>query len=365
MVGQVVDPHVLSPPRPVALPVAPLPALDVERQLGAGGVIRRSRGPLRDLQGHLQPAVHRVHQVVVPHPFSPGSAGHSHEDLRPVGSPVEHQVVVAPSGSHGTHIGIEGELPRCAAGGGDDVHLPGPRVLTGEGDPTAVGAEPREDLQALVGGEAPGLPAGDGGGVEVPSEGEHHRVPVDVGEPEKAGLLLCPGRTGPGQESDRHKKGHGRWKGSGAHRAPLLEKVTTSGLLRPRPSGRSPATASFLSGSSIAPQRQQHRSAAATASLRSGTSIVPQRQQHRSAAAAHELGFHFRDNLAKGVPGVEGVDPPCLFTAQTVEAELRERQPEKKTPLEQASSRSGGDGNSAILPSTPTATHLPVIIDGK
>jgi hypothetical protein len=54
---------------------------------------------------------------------------------------------------------MKGEPRRLPAGGLDDVDVLVAAVLSGEGDPTAVGAEGRFGLRPLVGREAPGVAA--------------------------------------------------------------------------------------------------------------------------------------------------------------------------------------------------------------
>ncbi len=216
LVGQVVDPHVLLPAGAVSLPVPPLPALDVVRQPGAGGVEGRPRGTFRNLQGHLETTVHRIHQVVPTDPLPEGRPVGPDQDLRSVGGPIQDQMVVAAPGRHGAHVRIEGELPGLAPRRGHDVDLAGPGVLAGEGDPAAVRAEAGEELEPLVGGQPLRLAAGEGSRVQIPGVGEDHRVAVYVGEAEKAGLFLGRSPVRPDQKEDGRSQER-RWESRSAH----------------------------------------------------------------------------------------------------------------------------------------------------
>ena len=151
VVGQIVDPYILLAPGSIPLPMPPLPALHIERQLGPGLVVGRAGSALRGSPRAL-PARHS--------PDPPGSTsrpalprgsdwpGRGFWSRR--GSSPSIRLSYPPLGGMGPTSGIEGELPGFAPTGGDQVDLPGSCILPGEGDPSAVGAESGKDLHSLV-----------------------------------------------------------------------------------------------------------------------------------------------------------------------------------------------------------------------
>src|SRR5260370_34188397 len=137
-------------------------------------------------------------------------------------SPAVDLVVPAPTRCERSEGGVEGDLAGNAAGGWHDVDLLVAVVLTGEGDPFAVGREFREQLDARVGGQARGCAAGDWRGPEIAAVGEGDAVAVDVGETEEAGLGGegegdGDGESGPKQGAGRRESGVGRKKRSEMH----------------------------------------------------------------------------------------------------------------------------------------------------
>ena len=204
--GQVEDVEILRPAALVALPVAEVAehgrvgdALAVRRE-GAGS--GRGHGQLRR-QAALQ--AHGVEGRAAQHAV--GIAAGAEQHTGSIRRPAHHLVVVAAPGRHGARGGIEGELAGDAAVAGHDVDLLIAIVLAREGDPLAIGAELREQLQARMGRQPHGRTARGGRGPQVAPVGEHHLVPVDVREAQQLRLGLRRAAQGEGKGQPGKKEG--------------------------------------------------------------------------------------------------------------------------------------------------------------
>ena len=107
----------------------------------------------------------RLFHASVDADFEQGSDGRE----RPLGSGRREEDPLSVSGPAGdVVIGcVESELLRLAASGGDDVHVVVAVAVGGEGDPVAVGREPRIDIASLVVGNALDARAGVAGDPNV------------------------------------------------------------------------------------------------------------------------------------------------------------------------------------------------------
>ena len=199
------DVELLGPAPLVALPgpeVAEQRRVDharaVGRQVSRPGLGHREwnrEAPVGRRQ--VQPAVGEIRAV----------AERPEQHRLPVGRPVVDLVVVAPAGRQRPARWIPGELPRHAAGGGDDVDLLISVVLARERDARAVRREPRKELQPGM-RRQPGRETAVGRRQpQVAGIAEDHPVAVDVG---KAQQLRLRGR--------RRRRAHRDGQGDGPSR---------------------------------------------------------------------------------------------------------------------------------------------------
>ena len=77
---------------------------------------------------------------------------------------------------------IKRQLPGLAALGGHYIDVEIAVVLSGEGDPFAVGRKFREQFASRIGGDAPGVSARAGRQPEVAAVHEDNLVLIDVGK---------------------------------------------------------------------------------------------------------------------------------------------------------------------------------------
>jgi hypothetical protein len=201
---QVIDPDVLGPAALIAFPGAELP-LDgsVDDLAGVGG--KRAAAAFRDRQRRFQAAV-QGDQEKPAHALAPRGAVAAHQDLAAVGGPVHDHVVVAAARRHDADIVVIGQLPRRAAGGRHDVHLPRAGVFAREGDPAAIGRDLGEELQAGMRRQAPGVAARCRDRPDVAGIDKDDQVAVYIGEPEQAGVGDSPHRTAQEQDSQCQAK---------------------------------------------------------------------------------------------------------------------------------------------------------------
>ena len=141
----------------------------------------------------------------------PGRPARHEHDVAAVRRPGQHQVVRPPAhGSIRNDIGMEGEPPRRAAGGGDDVDVLVALVGRGVGDPAPVGREARHDVLAGIGGEPDRRAARPRHAPEIAGGDEDHVVAVDgrVAQQQRPVVGAGRGQGNEGGENGEKTTGH-------------------------------------------------------------------------------------------------------------------------------------------------------------